>query len=104
MPAYLEKSTMTSAPRLLTKPILAVLVLVPPQSWLEAVDKGSWSGGLGAWWRHEFSLSGLADGVPVNHLWFVEYIVVYSLAAVALMTYLRSEKALAIIRSFGYEH
>ena len=72
--------------RLLPPLLFGVLVLVPPQSWLEAVDKGSWSGGLDAWWRHEFSLSGLADGVPVNHLWFVEYIVVYSLAAVALMT------------------
>lgn len=72
--------------RLVPPLLFAVLFLVPPQSWLEAVDKGSWTAGLGAWWVSEFSPSGLADGVPLNHLWFVQYIVVYSLAAVALMT------------------
>lgn len=72
--------------RLLPPLVFGVLVLIPPQSWLEAVDKGSWSSGLAAWWLHEFSPSGLKDGVPVNHLWFVEYIGVYSLVAVALMT------------------
>ena len=71
----------------LAPPLLfGILVLVPPQSWLEAIDKGSWTAGLGSWWLREFSLAGIADGVPLNHLWFVEYIGVYSLAAVALMT------------------
>ena len=71
----------------LAPPLLfGILVLVPPQSWLEAVDKGSWTAGLGSWWLREFSPAGIADGVPLNHLWFVEYIAVYSLAAVALMT------------------
>jgi len=72
--------------RLIPPLLFGVLVLVPPQAWLEAMAKGSWSDSLFAWWLKEFSPSGLADGVPVNHLWFVEYIVVYSLAAVALMT------------------
>ena len=72
--------------RLVPPLLFGVLVLVPPQSWLEAVDKGSWTAGLGAWWLSEFSPRGLADGVPLNHLWFVQYIAVYSLAAVALMT------------------
>ena len=66
--------------------IFGILFLVPPQAWLEAVSKGSWDAGLGAWWLKEFSPAGLADGVPLNHLWFVQYITVYSLAAVALMT------------------
>jgi surface polysaccharide O-acyltransferase-like enzyme len=72
--------------RLIPPLLFGVLTLVPPQSWLEAVDKGSWTGGLIPWWLSEFSVRGLADGVPLNHLWFVEYIAVYSLAAVALMT------------------
>lgn len=72
--------------RLMPPLLFGILVLVPPQAWLEAMDKGSWSNSLLAWWLKEFSPAGLADGVPVNHLWFVEYIVVYSLAAVALMT------------------
>ena len=72
--------------RLVPPLLFGVLFLVPPQAWLEAVDKGSWTGSLGAWWLKEFSPSGLIDGVPLNHLWFVQYIGVYSLAAVALMT------------------
>ena len=64
--------------------LFGVLVLVPPQAWIEAVDKGSWSQGLSAWWLAEFSGQGLADGIPLNHLWFVLYIGVYSLLAIAL--------------------
>lgn len=71
--------------RLVPPLLFAILFLVPPQSWLEALDKGSWNAGLPAWWLSEFSPAGIADGLPLNHLWFVLYIGVYSLAAVALM-------------------
>jgi dynein heavy chain len=54
------------------------------QSWIEALEKGSFSGSLGAWWLSEFSPAGLRDGVPLNHIWFVLYITVYSVAALAL--------------------
>jgi glucans biosynthesis protein C len=67
--------------RLVPPFLFGVLVLVPPQSWLEAMDKGSWSQGLGAWWLAEFSPAGFADGIPLNHLWFVLYIAVYSVLA-----------------------
>lgn len=76
----------TRMARLLPPLIFGVLILVPPQSWIEAVEKGSWTAGLIPWWFSEFSPAGLADGLPLNHLWFVEYIAVYSLVAVALMT------------------
>ncbi len=70
--------------RLVPPFLFGVLVLVPPQSWLEAMDKGTWSQGLVAWWISEFSPSGLADGVPLNHLWFVLYIGIYSLIVLAI--------------------
>jgi len=70
--------------RLIPPLLFGILVLVPPQSWIEAMEKGSYSGGLGAWWLSEFSLSGLSNGVPLNHVWFVLYITVYSLATLAL--------------------
>ncbi len=66
--------------------LFGTLFLIPPQSWVEAVSKAGWNQGIVPWWISEFSLRGLADGVPVNHLWFVLYIAVYSLVAVALMT------------------
>lgn len=70
--------------RLVPPLLFGVLVLVPPQSWIEAVEKGSFQGGLGAWWLSEFSPAGLRDGIPLNHVWFVLYITVYSLAALGL--------------------
>ncbi|MBX3481161.1 MAG: acyltransferase family protein [Caulobacter sp.] len=65
--------------------IFGVLVLIPPQAWVEAMAKYDFHGGLIAWWLQEFSLDGLARGIPINHLWFVLYIGVYSLVAVALL-------------------
>ncbi|MDH4386575.1 MAG: acyltransferase family protein [Caulobacter sp.] len=65
--------------------LFGVLFLIPPQSWAEAFGKGSFSGNMGEWWLKEFSPAGIADGIPINHLWFVLYIGVYSLAAIALL-------------------
>jgi glucan biosynthesis protein C len=65
--------------------LLGVLLLVPIQSWIEAMDKGSWDQGFAAWLMREFSWTGLMNGVPTNHLWFVIYIAAYSLVVVALM-------------------
>ena len=74
------------AERLFPPLLFGVLVLVPIQSWIETIDKGTWTRGLIEWWWHEFSPSGLSDGVPVNHLWFIVYIALYSGIAVLLMT------------------
>jgi surface polysaccharide O-acyltransferase-like enzyme len=78
--------------------LFGVLVLVPPQAWIEAMAKGSWHQGLGAWWLNQFSPANL-ETLPLNHLWFVLYIAVYSLAAIALLaqpvSLARLEKALA---------
>jgi glucan biosynthesis protein C len=72
--------------RLVPPFLFGVLVLVPPQAWIEAMDKGSWNQSLWAWWLAEFSPAGLAAGVPVNHLWFVLYIGVYSVIAIGVLT------------------
>lgn len=58
--------------------VFGVIFLVPVQAWIEAVDKGSWSGGFLAWMARQFSPQGLREGVPVNHLWFLVYIAVYT--------------------------
>ncbi|MBW8812057.1 MAG: acyltransferase family protein [Caulobacterales bacterium] len=65
--------------------LFGVVALVPVQAWIEATDKGAWAGGLGGWMARQFSPQGLAEGVPVNHLWFVVYIAVYTLAAAPLL-------------------
>lgn len=73
------------AARLLPPLAFGVLALVPVQSWIEAIAKGSWDGSFGAWFVSEFSLRGLSDGVPLNHVWFVLYIAAYTLIAVILL-------------------
>ncbi|QDH73884.1 acyltransferase family protein [Brevundimonas sp. M20] len=74
------------AERLIPPLIFGALVLVPIQSFVEAIDKGGFTGNFADWLWHEFSPSGLANGVPVNHLWFIVYIAVYSLITIGLMT------------------
>lgn len=74
------------AERLIPPLIFGTLVLVPIQSWIEAIDKSGFDGTFIDWLVHEFGPTGLSNGVPVNHLWFIVYIAVYSLIAVALMT------------------
>ena len=56
--------------RLVPPFLFGVLFLVPPQSWLEALDKGWWTGSFVGWWLHSFSPSQLLR-IPLNHLWFV---------------------------------
>ena len=73
------------AARLLPPLAFGVLLLVPIQSWIEASEKGWASGSFFDWWVSEFSVRGLLDGVPLNHVWFVLYIAAYTLAAVVLI-------------------
>ncbi|WGM38521.1 acyltransferase family protein [Caulobacter sp. NIBR1757] len=71
----------------LAPPLLfGTLILVPPQGWAETVTKDGYTGSVVDWWIREFSLKGMADGIAINHLWFVLYIGAYSLVAVALLT------------------
>ncbi|MBS0361212.1 MAG: acyltransferase family protein [Proteobacteria bacterium] len=83
--------------------LFGVIFLVPVQAWIEARDKGSWSGGLMGWMAHEFAPAGLADGVPVNHLWFVVYICAYTAAAIPLLALpaWRARLAGALERALG---
>ncbi len=66
--------------------LMGILFLVSIQSWIEAMDNGWWGPDYLGWFGHQFGPDGLMNGVPVNHLWFVNYIAVYSLVIVALMT------------------
>lgn len=65
--------------------LMGILVLVSIQSWIEAMDNNWWGPDYLGWLVHQFGPDGLMNGVPVNHLWFVNYIAVYSLVVVALM-------------------
>jgi surface polysaccharide O-acyltransferase-like enzyme len=74
--------------RLLVPLIVAIIVIVPPQPWIElAVKHGYHASFLHFWWHDYFrfgSLGGLV--LPTwQHLWFVAYLWVYSLLFALLM-------------------
>lgn len=75
--------------RLLPPLIFGLAILVPIQSWIEALDKGYWTdgswAGFWAWTTKELSPAGVANGLPFNHLWFLWYIFVYGLLAALLL-------------------
>lgn len=72
--------------------LFGVFVVVPPQAYLEIVEKIGWAGGFGAFYRlYVQGYGGWCRGedclvVPTwNHLWFVAYVLVYALLLAALL-------------------
>lgn len=86
--------------RLLLPLVFGVLVIVPPQTYYEIVEKLSWTGGWVEFYAHYITLhDGWRPGgelliVPTwNHLWFVLYLWVYTMAVVLLRPLLASRCA-----------
>jgi membrane-bound acyltransferase YfiQ involved in biofilm formation len=71
--------------RLVPPFLFGVLVLVPPQAYIENFDKAGFHGNLIDWYAYQFGGEGLSTSLPVNHMWFVLYILVYSVLATALI-------------------
>lgn len=83
--------------RLLIPLAFGMLVVVPPQSWAEVVEKLGFSGSYPQFWlRHYLAFDQgfcpIADGrracivLPTwNHLWFVAYLWLYSMALTGLL-------------------
>jgi surface polysaccharide O-acyltransferase-like enzyme len=81
--------------RLLVPLVFGMLVIVPPQSYLEIVEKLSYAGSyadfMGQYLHgyHGFCKDGHCLALPTwNHLWFVAYLWVYTLALAALVAVL----------------
>ena len=82
--------------RLLPPLVFAILVIVPPQTYYEVVEKLGYSGSIVDFYRKYVTASGhwRVDGGPLitptyNHLWFVAYLFVYSLLLAALLSLVR---------------
>ncbi len=77
--------------RLLVPMVFGILVLVPPQAYIEQLVKHGREQGYLAYWARFLTVEhGLCSGVactpfPVNHLWFIGYVWAYSLVAALLM-------------------
>ena len=84
------------AARLLPPLALGMLIIVPPQSYYEIVEQLGFNQGYLAFYGRYLTASGGwcdADGCLItptwNHLWFVAYLLVYTLALAALVAWAR---------------
>lgn len=72
----------------LAVPLLAGMILiVAPQPWFELRNQGAYHAGFAYFWTHDYFEFGASRGTPLptwNHLWFVAYLWVYSLALAGL--------------------
>ncbi len=72
--------------RLLVPLAFGMAVIVPPQSWVELVGKHGYGHDYWWFWTRDYFRFGALDGIILptwNHLWFVVYLWVYTLALAA---------------------
>lgn len=73
--------------RLLIPLAAGMAIFVVPQPWFELRDRVGYSGGFLHFWVNDYFEFGASRGTPLptwNHLWFVAYLWVYSIALAAL--------------------
>jgi hypothetical protein len=91
--------------RLLLPLAFGMVVIVPPQSWVELVGKHGYAHDYGWFWLHDYFRFGALDGVILptwNHLWFVVYLWAYTLALALLLMLPRPARLQAAFdRVFG---
>lgn len=86
--AYLEERRS----RLLLPLVLGVLLLVPPQVYLERRLRGQFSGSFWAFYPHFFQGIYPRGNFSWHHLWFLGHLFVYSLVALPLFRYWQSDR------------
>ena len=73
--------------RLMIPVIVAAILIIPPQPWVELMVKHGYSAGLIHFWLNDYFRFGELNGLVLptwQHLWFVVYLWAYTLAFVAL--------------------
>jgi hypothetical protein len=74
--------------RLLIPLVFAVIVVIPPQPWIELMVKHGYTASFGHFWLHDYFRFGALEGIILptwQHLWFVVYLWVYSMVLALLM-------------------
>ncbi|MGY0620574.1 acyltransferase family protein [Lysobacter sp. A378] len=92
--------------RLLVPLLFGMAVVVPPQAYLQTVSNGAFEGDYLAFLVRYFTFQpwpqGAFDGADVgitwNHLWYLPYLLAYSLLLAALLPLLRSRAGVAFTR------
>ncbi|MDR3683085.1 MAG: acyltransferase [Geothrix sp.] len=75
--------------RLLLPLVVGMLVIVPPQIYLERLDRGLYAGSYWSFWPSVFQFVPYPKGsLSWHHLWFVAYLFTYCLLALPLLAWL----------------
>lgn len=94
--------------RLLVPLLFGMAVIVPPQAYVQALYNGAFEGHYGAFLLHYFTFGpwpegafdGSHVGVTWNHLWYLPYLLAYSLALALALPLLRSRAGRAAADAF----
>jgi peptidoglycan/LPS O-acetylase OafA/YrhL len=74
--------------RLLIPLLFGMIVIIPPQPWIELVGQHGYPHGFLHFWLHDYFGFQFIDGIALptwQHLWFVVYLWVYTMLAALLM-------------------
>lgn len=74
--------------RLLIPLIFGIIVVVPVQPWIELMTQHGYAHGFAHFWLHDYFRFGSLEGIVLptwQHLWFVVYLWLYTLIAVAIL-------------------
>jgi peptidoglycan/LPS O-acetylase OafA/YrhL len=90
--------------RLLIPLAAGMAIFVVPQPWFELRDGGAYSEGFLHFWLNDYAEFGASRGTPLptwNHLWFVAYLWVYSMA-LAILAALPAPVRASMQRAFDH--
>ena len=92
--------------RILVPLIFGMLIIVPPQVYLERIFDGDFVGSFFAWYPHTFegtysNESAASRNLSWHHLWFLAYLFVFSLLLLPLFRYLDSLVKIFLIKIQG---
>jgi len=86
--------------RLFVPLVFGVLALCPPQIYFERLQKHQFSGSFLEFYPHFFNGPYPEGNLSWQHLWFLLYLFIMSLAALPLFRYLRGERGRAALEKF----
>jgi glucan biosynthesis protein C len=86
--------------KLLLPLIFGMLVIVPPQVYLEKFSKGIITGSYLDFWPAQAFIGEYPEGnLSWHHLWFIPYLLLFSLVLIPVFIYLRNNPNNAILRT-----
>lgn len=85
--------------RLLIPLIAGIVLIVPPQVYIERLDKGQFNGNYFDFWPMKAFIGIYPEGnFSWHHLWFLPYLLIFSLILIPAFLYLRKHSEAWIIR------